>query len=713
MAKKTAPKPPPKVPQLQLPSNNADQSAKTKTTDTDLNEILRKRLPGLLKGTVARKAFCELKGDEAQLVIDYLDSTLQQSTTAELRKSIVYTLYGICRASLLYPRCYVLKDIDFGTQVTGGGFSDIYRGRAGQQTLCLKVVRLFQKSESKDLLKMYAKEAVLWGNAHHPNIVPFYGIFFRDKAQKQVCLVSPWFLNGNLIEYLKSNPSKPRLLYIKDVSLGLEYLHNQGFVHGDLKGVNVLVDEFGRACLTDFGLSSIRSDDNIAQSIATSTAQGTTPHWAAPELVESDSARSSKASDMWAFGCVCYEIITGKQPFYWVGGMQIYGVILGGKLPGDLDDVGKVEGDNVVVRRVVMDCWSKDPKRRPECKEIVKRLGATLRHEKGDQDKNNVKMQFIQDAMRSGGESLDFQKISGILDRIESASKDKGKPPSTPKHNSKPPGQKTGGSAGKKTNREEVSGKSSLDVPTGSQRQRPASYHESGSTDPSSSLLAVPQQEPGHTRRHSFGASKRVKFALDLENQQSPETRPRSKSGGNQFTLHPLLDRHAPQKFLMFDLSTPEFFAKKYLGSGQTERLSRAELTEPASWPALSRLRIECDLVSQWPLSFEPDPEYLARKNLSPKDKIPPISLGDILFKIYEHFATGVTSKEWEALSLEDQVAIAQSYTRRCKDLGPGEQIERSQGVKRIDYCLGKVWFRGLTKAGDKTDVWKLYLDKP
>ncbi|KAF5357113.1 hypothetical protein D9756_006791 [Leucocoprinus leucothites] len=703
-----------KVPWLRLPSGDAGSSSKSSTAmDRDFNETLLKRLPDLLKNAVVRKAFCDLKRDEAQLVIDYLDSTLQQSIAAGLRKDVVHTLYGMCRAYLLYPRCYVLKDVDFGTHVTGGGFSDIYRGRAGQQPLCLKVVRLFQKSESEALLKMYAKEAILWGNAHHPNIVPFYGIFFRDEAQKQVCLISPWFSNGNLMEYLGNNPSKPRLPFIKDISLGLEYLHNQNCVHGDLKGLNVLVDEFGRACLTDFGLSSIRSDDSVAQSMATSTAQGTTYRWAAPELIESDSAHSSKASDVWAFGCVCYETMTGKLPFYWLSHMPTIRAILDGKHPGDIDDVGKAEGGNITVRRIVMDCWSKDPKHRPECKEIVIRLGATLRREKGDEDKNNVEMQFIRDTMRSKGESLDFQKVAQVLNRIESVSKDKGKSPSSPRLNPKHPEQNTDGNAGEKTNREEVPGKGSLDVPAGSQRQRPASYHESGSTDPSSSLLAVPQQEPEYPRRHSFDASNRVEPELEPGNRQLPATRPRSKSGGeNQFVFHPLLDRYAPKKSLMFNLSTPQFSAVKYLGPGRTERISRAELTEPASWPVLSYLRIECDLIPQWPLSLEPNPGYFPRKNLCPGDRIP-ISLGDILVGLHEHLTTDITSEEWKALSPQDQVAVAQSYTKRCKDMGLGEQIERIQGVKRLDYCFGKVWFRGLTRAGDKTDVWKLYLDKP
>lgn len=71
--------------------------------------------------------------------------------------------------------------------------------------------------------------------------------------------------------------------------------------------VNVLVNDSGRACLTDFGLALVRADETLAHTVAASTAQGFSSRWAAPELLD-EGARATKASDVWAVGCVCYEV---------------------------------------------------------------------------------------------------------------------------------------------------------------------------------------------------------------------------------------------------------------------------------------------------------------------------------------------------------------------------------------------------------------------
>lgn len=69
---------------------------------------------------------------------------------------------------------------------------------------------------------------------------------------------------------------------------------------------NVLVNDFGSACITDFGLSTIWNDRTLP-SMTVSAMQGRTPRYLAPELMNDDT-RPSLASDMWAFGVVCYEV---------------------------------------------------------------------------------------------------------------------------------------------------------------------------------------------------------------------------------------------------------------------------------------------------------------------------------------------------------------------------------------------------------------------
>ena len=93
--------------------------------------------------------------------------------------------------------------------------------------------------------------------------------------------------------------------YAKQVLEGLEYLHLNNLVHGDIKGANVLLDKKGDAKIADFGNSK-----NI---FAEELSLGTT-RWMAPEVMRE--GRVSRQSDIWSFGCLMLEMITGQAPYH-------------------------------------------------------------------------------------------------------------------------------------------------------------------------------------------------------------------------------------------------------------------------------------------------------------------------------------------------------------------------------------------------------------
>lgn len=191
------------------------------------------------------------------------------------RKLVLRMLCRLSKISMLFPQCYVTKNtIILGEVAASEGFYDVYRGRCGKQSLYLKVMRFLNSSDNKDILwvrffipcvsgqlltcpQCFHNEAVLWGQLHHPNIVPFYGFhYLGNPSGGPICLVSPWMTNGNLTRYLQAKPlvnRKPLVSAIPsyvmtcltdsicskiyDVACGLEYIHSKGIVHGDLKGV--------------------------------------------------------------------------------------------------------------------------------------------------------------------------------------------------------------------------------------------------------------------------------------------------------------------------------------------------------------------------------------------------------------------------------------------------------------------------------------------
>lgn len=96
---------------------------------------------------------------------------------------------------------------------------------------------------------------------------------------------------------------------------GLLYLHNNGVIHGDLKGANILISDSGRACLADLGLSCVRDANGLKTASLSSNPEGGAARFQAPELFhpEIESPIRTKASDVYAFSLVCYEVRIFKR----------------------------------------------------------------------------------------------------------------------------------------------------------------------------------------------------------------------------------------------------------------------------------------------------------------------------------------------------------------------------------------------------------------
>ncbi|KAJ6592819.1 kinase-like domain-containing protein, partial [Mycena capillaripes] len=109
--------------------------------------------------------------------------------------------------------------------------------------------------------------------------------------------------NGNMMEFLKKEPNANRLSLMLDVALGLEYLHDQNVVHGDLKAINILVTQSRRACIADFGLSSIANTMTLRFTHSTAHVRGGTARYQAPEIIQGGSLNHF-GSDVYAFACV-------------------------------------------------------------------------------------------------------------------------------------------------------------------------------------------------------------------------------------------------------------------------------------------------------------------------------------------------------------------------------------------------------------------------
>ncbi|KAJ8074855.1 hypothetical protein PM082_019182 [Marasmius tenuissimus] len=247
-----------------------------------------------------------------------------------LRSSMFKMMIRLSRSTGLHPKCLTIKDVEIlGTRAVGGGaFGDVWKGKRGESIVCMKVLRVFTEADVEQALRDYMQEAIVWRQLDHPNLLPFLGIYYMDGNVRRVCLVSPWMERGNLVQFMKKTPElvNPRSL-AHDVARGLSHLHDNKIVHGDLKGVNVLITPDLKACIADFGLSRV-TDTMRLFSLTTNRSRGTM-RWLAPELLRPGSDfESSKEGDVYAYACVCYEMFTGRLPFRELTDAQIICAVL-------------------------------------------------------------------------------------------------------------------------------------------------------------------------------------------------------------------------------------------------------------------------------------------------------------------------------------------------------------------------------------------------
>ncbi|KAL0057350.1 hypothetical protein AAF712_016016, partial [Marasmius tenuissimus] len=153
----------------------------------------------------------QMKGDRAQRWLDLLQALMDNSRyPRQTRSNIFKVMLHLSKNSGMYPECLTIKNVEkLGEHpVAGGGFGDVWKGRVADQTVCLKIVRVFGASDLQQLLKEYMQEAIVWQQLQHPNLLPFVGMYYLDKSRGQLCLVSPWMERGNLVTYLKDTPKE-------------------------------------------------------------------------------------------------------------------------------------------------------------------------------------------------------------------------------------------------------------------------------------------------------------------------------------------------------------------------------------------------------------------------------------------------------------------------------------------------------------------------
>ena len=251
-----------------------------------------------------------------------------------------------------------------GREVGRGGMarvyvaSDLKHGR----DVAIKVVRAeLAASLGRD---RFLKEIGIAARLRHPNIVPLYD---SGVANGSLYFVMPFESGPSVRERVAQEgplPVAEALSVLRDVARALQYAHEQGVVHRDIKPDNVLMSG-GAAVVADFGIAKAFTAAQVdaTQGLTTQTGVGMgTPAYMAPEQAVGDPSTDHRA-DIYSYGCLAYELFTAHPPFH---GLPMHQIIAAhvGTVPPPLRELRADVPDGVA--RLVARCLEKNPDQRPQ-----------------------------------------------------------------------------------------------------------------------------------------------------------------------------------------------------------------------------------------------------------------------------------------------------------------------------------------------------------
>lgn len=261
-----------------------------------------------------------------------------------------------------------LRKLNMGTAFAQGAFGKLYRGTYNGEDVAIKLLEKPENDMERAQLmeQQFAQEVTMLANLRHPNIVRFIG---ACRKRMVWCIVTEYAKGGSVRQFLikRKNKAAPLALAVKqalDIAKGMEYIHGLGFLHRDLKSDNLLICGDKSIKIADFGVARIEVQTEGM------TPETGTYRWMAPEMIQH--RPYNQKVDVYSFGIVLWELITGMLPFQNMTAVQAaFAVVYKCARP-------TIPANCLpVLAEVMTRCWDANPDVRPTFADVVKILEST------------------------------------------------------------------------------------------------------------------------------------------------------------------------------------------------------------------------------------------------------------------------------------------------------------------------------------------------
>jgi serine/threonine-protein kinase len=251
-----------------------------------------------------------------------------------------------------------------------GGMGEVYRAldtRLGREVAIKGLPEEFSRDAGR--LARFEREARMLAALNHPSVAAIYGL---EEADGTKFIVMELVLGETISEILSRGalPLSESLRIARQIAEALEAAHERGIIHRDLKPANIKVTPEGRVKVLDLGLAKAfdtkeTSSDSDASLSPTLVLEGTQPGviLGTAEFMSPEQARGKpvdKRTDIWAFGCVVYELLTGRRAFT---GETVADVLVA-IVTSEPDWEALPTGTPPRIRDLLGRCLQKDPNRR-------------------------------------------------------------------------------------------------------------------------------------------------------------------------------------------------------------------------------------------------------------------------------------------------------------------------------------------------------------